>query len=49
VVGAGEVWAKTDDAQQTRESVKNANRERNICICSISPMMRMTTYDAYDL
>src|ERR1035437_6103978 len=38
--GSGGVWANTDVAQQTRESVRTANKERNIFICFISPKMR---------
>src|ERR1019366_3005896 len=35
VVWAGEVWENTDVAQQTRESVRSANGERNIFVCFI--------------
>src|ERR1035441_7281329 len=37
VVWAGVVWANRDVVQQTRESVRSANRERNIFVCFISP------------
>src|ERR1035441_8091985 len=35
VVWANEVWTNRDAAQQTRESVKSANGERNIFVCFI--------------